>query len=146
MFQSSVAEIKRQDFLLNCPYPIYQGDVTLNNIIDTRVNYTVTYSASNQTGSFIECKILSNGLFQANDIAKPYGVTLFNTIPYGYFGYIGDSLASFGQKIQPFFYKIYLMVQAPTIVTNLSIFTYVNMILGGFVAIGVFMVIRGNGG
>lgn len=146
MFQSSVAEIRKQDFLLNCPYPIYQGDATLTGIIDTRLNYTVAYSASNTTGSFFVCTIQPNGLFSASELTKPYGATLFNSIPYGYFGYLGDSIATFGQKVQPFFYKLYLMVQAPTIVTNLSIFTYLNILLGGFIALGTFMVIRGNGG
>lgn len=152
IFQSSVQEIKGQQFLLNCPYPISNGVASNTNIIDTRLNYTVNYgsggnfSSHNYNGTFFECHITSVNplLLGASTIVKNYGATFFNIIPYGWYAWVGDTISVAVGKVQPFLTMVYLMFTAPTQVTGLAWFTYVQVFLLFMIGTGIFMAIRGS--
>jgi hypothetical protein len=151
IFQSSVSEIQQQQFLINCPYPLFNavaGNITIvNNVV---VKYDSTLGTANQTdkGSFFQCydDPVSSG-FQptVNLKLKPYGVPLFSTVICGWCAWAGDTITVFFEKAQPFLTLIYLLVQAPTIVSGMSWWTYVNAVLITFIALGIFMAFKFGG-
>lgn len=151
IFQSSLTEVNNTLFLLNCPYPIYGGypiNVNITNS-DTQVEYDVvrddTNSSSTRTITVFECDI--------DELAEPDAPTVSTIITefdeniftntLGFLYYIGQSIVEFVLKIGHFFSLIFLFFNAPAEVTGLSFFTYINVILLAFIAIGTFMIIRG---
>jgi len=107
--QSSVANIERQIFFINCPAPIYHGVATINSIEGLALNYTVDYGASTQdfqntfNGTYFLCTFdplsAPPGL-GASTIIKAYGDTLFGFIPVGWLGYVSDWLTHGFQQLQ----------------------------------------------
>lgn len=106
-------------YLMNCPLPVYQGNVTNLNIDGFSVTYNVTYSSSNSTGSLFECYTTGN-LFGVNEIVKDYGATAFGAIPYGWLGYTADSLTILFQRVQALFTLISFFISP----TNFNILGY----------------------
>lgn len=155
IFQGSTQDSKNQQFLLNCPLPINNGVATLVNIVDgVRLNYTVSvsgsqFTAKNYNGTFFECTIDPNSKQPgANTRIKNYGAVLeffgAQIIGYGWFAWVGDSVTSFVDNIVPLVTLVYLYLIAPADITGLSWFAYVNVILIGWIGLGLFMVVRGS--
>lgn len=150
-FQSSVEEITFQQFRLACPYPVYQGNVTIGDpfLIDgINVNYTITY-AGNITSNGVRFQCLANpgpgpdtGDPIVNTSGEQYGATFFG-IPWGWIGYVSHTMTEFFNKVDASAKLVYLFVFAPAEATDLPWFIYANVILLGFVSLGIFMVIRG---
>ena len=149
IFQSSVTEIEGYQFITNCPLPIYQGNVTDVDIQGLNVVYNVTYSGiNNQTGSMFQCSFVNGNppLFGVSEVVKEYGYTLFDFIPIGWLGYIADTLTAVAQKIQAQLTVIWLFVNVPAEVTNLSFFTYIQIVLLALMGFGGYMAIRTGAG
>ena len=149
VFGSQVQELKLKQFILNCPYPIFDGiaeNVTFSSD-QTRLLYDIDYSAGlNGTGSFFECNIDTSTTPDsptASIKAKPYGNTLFNVIPYGWYAWVGDSITVFSSKSSPLLDMLFLILNAPSQVTNISWFSYINVILVLFIILGVILIARG---
>lgn len=146
MFTSSVEEITVQQLRLNCPYPIYNGDVTNLDIINgVNVNYTVTY-ANNITANGARFKCGDDAVTHNPTVSvssEEYGATLFSAIPIGVFGYLSHSITEIFNHVDAFARLIYLIVFAPSQVSGLSFFIYIQTVLFALVAFGAFMVIRG---
>src|SRR5688572_25870164 len=93
VFQSSVDAIADQEFLINCPYPLYEGvaeDVTIENVYvtytiahDRDINGNATSIDRDKVGTEFECTV-TNGLYGVSAGTRQYGATLFDTINYGY--------------------------------------------------------------
>lgn len=153
VFQSSVNAIADQEFLINCPYPIYEGvaeDVTITNVYvtytiqhDKDINGNVTTNDQSKVGTEFECTVTS-GLYGVTTSTREYGATLFNTINYGYTGYLSDAITQFFAKAQAQIIKLYLIYDAPAQVTQLEWWSYVNYVLTAFIGLGIFMMVRGN--
>lgn len=154
VFQSSQQAIKNEQFLLNCPAPINNGVATLVNIVDgVRLNYTVTVSGSqfgakNYNGTYFECTIDQiTKQPSANTHIKNYGAVLEffgnSIINYGWFAWVGDTITSYLDNIQPLITMIYLMFTAPASVSGLAWFTYGQLFLLLLIGLGIFMVVRG---
>lgn len=150
IFQSSVKELREQQFLINCPLPISDGVATLHNVVDgVRLNYTVThvprqYASAGYNGTFFECHLdpLTNPPQGANTRIKNYGATLFNTIPYGQGAFYGDTIYAYLDNIQPYITQIYLYATAPQQVTGLDFWNYIDGILIFFLGMGIFLAVK----
>lgn len=113
-------------FTMNCPLPIYDATATLGNpvYIGFTLNYTLTYGTggNNATGTYFQCYVdpLSNPEYQVNLQNKNYGETLFGFIPYGWLGYLADTLTVLGQRITALFTLISFFISP----TNFNILGY----------------------
>lgn len=126
--EASQNNIADQMFLMNCPLPIYDGVATLNSIEGFALNYTVSYgNGTVNDGTRFECNA-SNGLFGANTVIIPYGETLFDFIPYGFLGYLSDSITTLFQRVQAMFTLVSYFVTP----SNFNILGYTLADLGGF--------------
>src|SRR5574339_983389 len=144
IFASSVTAIANQEYLLNCPYPLQEGTVSNANIVDNRLTYNVTYSgAVNATGAFFNCYLNAGNFQSAQIIAKTYGATAFNVIPYGYYAYLADYVGVFFGKAQPLLTIVAVTLNAPAQVTGLALFTLIEVMLAMMIAFGLFIAIRG---
>lgn len=108
--ESSLLHIEQQMFLMNCPFPIYNGEATVNSIDGYTVNYTVSKSnliKNNFNGTRFDCTIdplsgppqigVSTAILQ-------YGASTFwGTIPYGWIGYLSDTLGNLLDRMQAMF-------------------------------------------
>lgn len=150
VFQSSTPNTQRQEFLLNCPYPISNEVATFGNpaIIDgRRLNYSTVVQpvVNNYNGTFFECFLdpTANPQQSAFTRIKPYGATLFNVIPYGWYAWVGDTISVFFAKAQPLLTLFALVFTAPAQVTGITWFTYINIGLVIAPVIGIILLIRG---
>jgi hypothetical protein len=98
---SSIDRIELQIFLINCPAPIYHGVATDLNINGLSVNYTITqtnYSGTSSfNGTYFDCYDANAGISDTpaptvTAVIKEYGATAFDTIPFGWLGYLADYL------------------------------------------------------
>ena len=148
IFSSSVSQLKVQQLKLNCPYPVFSGHVIVDNITS---NYVVNYHIDNYNSTYanwvtvFDCFFDNNSNPSAN--TRTYEPTsgffsAFNNA-FAYMGYMYTSTTAFLGKAVAIVTMLYLLVQAPTQVTGLAFFTYVNIILLFFIALGLFMVVRG---
>ena len=149
VFGSQVQELKLKQYLLNCPYPIFNGvaeNVTFSSD-QTRLLYDIDYNAGlNSTGNFFECYIDTAASPDAPSVsinAKSYGATAFNVIPYGWYAWVGDTITVFFSKASPLIDMLFLILNAPSQVTNISWFSYINVILVLFIILGVILIARG---
>ena len=141
--EDSQIDIQRQMFLMNCPLPIYNGDVTNLDIIGFSVNYTVTYyqSITNFNGTFFECSYTPNPDpdldLSVNAISKEYDSTLFSVIPIGWYGYLADFLVTIFARLEAMFILIGFYVTP----TGFNILGYTINDLSGtalLVVIGIY--------
>lgn len=102
--------IQGQMFLMNCPFPIYNGVATLVEIDGFALNYTVVYHNDIKTdfnGTAFECTydpLSAPPHIGANTHIRQYGATTFwGTLPYGWLGYLSDSLGTFVNRTQALF-------------------------------------------
>lgn len=108
----SINRIELQMFLINCPSPIYHGVATNLNTDGLTVNYTLTQTNYSGHGSFngtyFQCYDGNAGIPglepapTVTAVIKEYGATAFDTIPFGWLGYIADYLTHVFQKLQAF--------------------------------------------
>jgi len=100
--QSSILNIQDQLFIINCPYPIYEGVATDVDISGFTVIYNVTHDRD-INGNFtsndqdkvrteFDCTV-TNHLFGVSVSTRQYGATAFSAIPYGWVGYVADWLS-----------------------------------------------------
>lgn len=130
--EESVIKIQDQMFLMNCPMPIYNGVATLHTIEGYALNYTVTY-ASNIKADFNGTKFIctaSDGLLGASTTIYAYGASTFwGTLPYGWIGYISDTLGNVFSQLQAFFTLVSYFVTPE----NFNILGYTSNDLGGII-------------
>lgn len=145
IFASSVVSLNNQQFLMNCPFPVNAGIASISTIENNQVIYTITYdnATSDYHLTLFECNIVSDNQ-GANTIVFTESATNWFGVGNGYLAYFSNSISSFFQKIYNFIIMLWLFIDAPAQVSNLSFFTYINLILTGFIGLGGFMVIRGN--
>lgn len=158
VFSSNAPDLRTKIFLINCPYPIEHGlaynvQILGNNglpdprgtVIQFLVNYTQTTSPSNSTqGSFFNCYTdIVTGNHAITVVVKSYGMVQFG-VPMGGITYFADTAGVFFGKATLAIQIIYSAITAPSQVTGMAWYAYVNLILVIFVAIGVVMVIRGT--
>lgn len=109
----SIDNIEEEMFLMNCPFPIYNGDVTDLNIDGFSVTFNVTRydSLTAFNGTFFECSIDGiTGAFTVSASSEEYDATLFSVIPIGYFGFLADYITSLFDRIVHFFTLIAFFV------------------------------------
>lgn len=153
VFQEDTQDIQVQQTILNCPYPVNSGIATLSAQQDNFppvVNYTVTNDASNSTEYHVTLFICQANPGPGPDTGSPQVLTDVYTatsnwfdVTQGFFFYISETLQSVTDKVIAVGNLLYLILTAPAQVTGLAWFSYVELILFAFVAIGAFMVIRG---
>jgi len=142
IFSSSLSAINVQQLKINCPYPLNSATATNLNIVGTRVTYDISYdnSTSNYHVTVFHCG--DGGTMNANTAVYTTANNWFQ-IGTGYLFYISETMTEFFNKVIAVGTLTYLLVTAPTQVTGLAWFNYVNVILIAFIALGVFMVVRG---
>lgn len=145
-FQSSVTEISRQQLILNCPYPINSGIGNLTAIQNPpQVNYTITRDTN---GGDYHVTIFKCGETSPTSVSTSLYTAVADWFAFtdrvsGYMFYISQSISSFFEKVSAGGTLIYLMVFAPSEATGLAWFGYVNAVMLTFIALGVFLVVRG---
>lgn len=153
VFQTSSPDVAKQEYLLNCPYPIYQGAVENATLVPisnpTRVDYQIDYGTGgvNATnGSFFNCYLDPPSSIDQTLVihSKPYGTTKFLGFPTGWYAWVGDTINIIFSKIQPFLTLIALVFVAPSQVTGISWFTYINIGLVIAPIIGIILLARGG--
>lgn len=145
IFVAQISGLNNQAYLLNCPMPIQNGIVSNLTLANDRVTYVVTYgnssSPNNDKGSFFNCYISSQNTEALQVIIKPYSATAFNVIPYGYYSWVGDTIWAGFSKIPAMSTMIFAYLNAPTVVTGLVWFFYLQFFLFLLVALGFSLLI-----
>lgn len=146
IFQSGLTAIANQQFLMNCPLPINSGVALISTIDNNQVIYTVTYdnATSDYHLTLFSCQIVA-GNQNANTIVFTEASTNWFGVANGYLAYFANVLSQTGLKIQAFFTMVALFVDAPAQVTGLAFFTYIQVLLLAWIAIGGFFAFRGIG-
>lgn len=151
IFQSQVSEIQLQQLRLGCPYPINGGTTVPLSVNIEPNNVTITYQIEydNDTSDYRVTifKCGNDDLISVETVVYTAETTnswfdITNRAS-GYMFYISESITSFFQKVWAGGHLLYLMVEAPAIVTGFAFFSYLNIVLFGFIGLGAFMVIRG---
>ena len=146
IFSSSVSAIQVQQLKINCPYPINSGVASNVNSNGFTVTYNVTHdtSSSDYHVTVFHCAEDSNT--SVTTTVYTASTSTWYTVAQqasGYMFYISQTITEFSLKIIAVGHLLYLLITAPAQVTGLAWFNYVNIILLTFIALGVFMVIRG---
>ena len=153
IFSSEIEAIEVEQTKLNCPYPINAGIATLGLIQNfPNVNYTISYDNDTSGDEYHVT------LFNCTEDSVTHEPAV-NTIVYtaevgnnwfdftnrasGYMFYISQSITAFFQKLVALGALIYLIMFPISQIASLSFFAYIQIVLYGFVALGLFLVIRG---
>lgn len=149
IFSSALTDIEGKIFLMNCPYPVFSALPTLTNITGVNVEYTIDYNTTAHANKVVifECTIdPMTGLFGANTVIYEPTEGFFSLFDnaFAWIGYVYATITAFFQKVFIFFSLMWIIFNAPAEVTGFSFFTYINLLLSAFVAIGTFMIIRGS--
>lgn len=144
IFSSSLEAIDVQLLKMNCPYPVFSADVNNVNINGTQVTYEIVYNTT-----------FANDIFVFNcggDNLMSVSVTYYDSVEgffalfdnaFAWIGYVYFSILAFFGKVVAFGSLIFLVVNAPAVVTGLAFFSYINLVLLSFIGLGAFMVVRG---
>jgi hypothetical protein len=142
IFQSSLNEIQVQQLRMNCPYPLLNKNVTDIEIRDTNVFYNAT-ELNAQSNSYVTVfRCGENNQMQVTESFYTYASGIFDA-QQAFIGYLSASITAFFDKIVALANMVYLLINAPAVVTGLAWFSYITIVLFAFMAIGAFMVIRG---
>ena len=150
VFSSSLDAIQVIQTKLNCPYPVNSGIATLSpiqNNFPPVVNYTVVNDASNSTDYNVTLFICgADSITQEPSVSTDVYTASSNwfTVTTGFLFYLSEVVQTFLDKVIAVGELIYTIFNAPAEVTGLAWFSYVQVVLIGFIAIGVFMVVRGS--
>jgi len=143
IFQSSLNDINVQQLRMNCPYPLLNKNVTDIEIRGTNIFYNTTEYANTQSASILTVfRCGEGGLMQVNEAVYTFSSGIFDA-QQAYLGYLSASMSAFFDKVVAMGNMVYLLINAPAIVTGLAWFSYIIIVLFAFMAIGAFMVIRG---
>lgn len=154
IYSTTTTSLKNEQFLMNCPAPISNGVATVVNIVDgIRLNYTVATSASqfttkNYNGTYFDCFIDPiTKQPSASAQIKNYGAVLeffgATVLGYGWFAWVGDTIWSYLDNIQPFISMLYLLIVVPSAVGALTFFSYINLFMLFLIGLGIFLAVRG---
>lgn len=151
IFQSNVQDIEFQTLRLNCPYPIIHGNVTNINLDPdgTNITFDVDYANTAFANDVTKFECTQDDITGNLGISTVYYNSTESYFPtfdnaFAWLGHAQMSLVTFFDKIIALATTIYLLVDAPAQATNLSWFTYLNIILVAFIGLGLFMVVRGS--
>ena len=149
VFQENTQDISVQQTILNCPYPVNSGVATLSVIqsnFPPVVNYTVVNDSSNGTNYHVTLFICGADSVTGNPSVSTDVYTASSNwfdVTTGFLFYLSESIQSFFDKVIAVGNLLYLILTAPAQVTGLAWFSYVEIVLFVFIAIGSFMVVRG---
>jgi hypothetical protein len=117
---TAITNIENQIAILNCPFPLFNGNDYLNG--------TIIYSASS-SGTFYVCykDPLSANPTTIAYYDHNYNDTSFGTLPTGWLHYIGDTLSVFGGKVV----AIFTLISYVLTPINLDILGYTIADIGG---------------
>lgn len=151
IFASSLESIEAKQVQLNCPYPVNSGVATLGVTQDfPDINYTIVYDGDSDDYhvTIFDCapdsvtgapSVVTN-VYIADTTNSWFDITNRAS---GYMFYISQAITSFFQKITAFGSLGYVLMFPVAEVSGLAFFAYIQIVLYGFVAFGLFMVIRG---
>jgi hypothetical protein len=109
--EDSFTRVEDQIFLMNCPYPLYEGVAENLSIEGLVLNYTIAHNRdingnttttdSDKVGGSFECHLNGTGLKGASFSTHQYAITTFG-FNWGYVGFLADSLTTTIVKVQSF--------------------------------------------
>lgn len=155
IFIASLSGINKHAYIINCPYPIYEGVATNVTITGLTVSYDIihnkdingntTTTDKDKVGTRFDCTSNSSGsLLGVSTTTRQYGATLFDAIAYGWTGYVSESITKFFEKVNAGTQLVYAYLTAPAQVTGQVFFNYIYVVLIGLVGLGVLLIVRGN--
>jgi hypothetical protein len=146
--ENSFTRIEDQIYLMDCPYPIYEGVAENLDIVGLTVNYTIAHDRdingnttsvdADKVGTSFECSIVSLGLKSVTSSTHQYAVTTFG-FNWGYVGFLADSLTTTILKVQSFL-TLFSFILSPA---NFGVLGYSLTDLSGIalmVVVGVYIV------
>lgn len=147
--QSSIVEIRDQQFLMNCPFPTFSAKPTPFDITNNvHVQYTMNYSNTFANHVFVfSCTFDAvTGVPQVSIIHYESSEGFFSTFDnaFAWIGYIYSWFTMATQKLVAFATLIFLYIDAPAQASGLDWFSWISGIFITFIALGTFMVIRGS--
>lgn len=148
VFQTSTAEIERQQLKMNCPFPINAGIGNLTLLQSPpNVNYTITYDtdATDYHVTIFICGETSPTSVSTKVYTADTGNQWFDFTnrASGYMFYISQWISTIGGKVVAFGTLIWLNLTAPAQISGLAWFMYLQIMLFSFIGIGIFMVVFG---
>lgn len=147
IFQSTVQDVEGNMFVGNCPFPLFQQNVTSSSISGD----TVQFQTIQNTGATINNVEVFHCSYTTPPLTRAFGITdyIFDSSAVGYtfagVSYASDVMSSIGLKIQTTISSAWLFINAPAQISALSFWTYINIFLFMLMGLGIFMAIRGSG-
>lgn len=149
VFQSGVQQIRLEQLRLNCPLPLNGAVANNTNLASDNVTitYIIDYDADAEDYHVTVFKCAQFG--QASVATTVYTADITNNWfdvtakASGYMFYISETITAFSQKLLALGNMIYLMITAPSQVTSIAWFTYLNLFLFFLIGVGIFMAVRG---
>jgi hypothetical protein len=146
--EDSFTRVEDQIFLMNCPFPLYEGVAENLNIDGLTLNYTIAHNRdingntttvdSDKVGGSFECHLNGVGLKASSFSTHQYAITTFG-FNWGYVGYLADSLTTTILKIQAFL-TMFSFILTPA---NFGVLGYGLSDLSGealMVVVGVYLI------
>lgn len=151
VFQSTVTDLKYQTLRLNCPFPVIHGNVTnLNfNPDGTNIRFDVEFGNpifANDVTKFSCTKDPITGSLGMSTTFYNSTASFFPSFDnaFAWLGHAQMSLDRFFDRAMALATVIYLLIQAPSQVSAMAWWSYINILLVSFIGLGIFMIIRGG--
>lgn len=150
VFQSSVNDIIQHQTIMNCPFPINSGIGNLTAFQNPpQINYTLTADSdvSDYHVTVFECEFDPTSSGASINTRVYTGANSWFEVTgraSGYMFYITEYFETIGTRINAFGNMLWVLFNAPSEVTGLSWFIFVQVFLLLFIALGLFMIIRGS--
>lgn len=139
IFSSSLSTVEQLSNRIECPFPAISG---LWNSSGTIMYSGATYNYANVSSPVLTLTCTEIHTLNGHDYA--YGSPTVSFA--GTMFFVGDWLSElFANKVSAIFTLIITIVNAPAEVTGLAWFTYLNIFFILAIALGGFMILRGNG-
>lgn len=161
IFGVQLTQVYAEQFVANCPYPIFEGTVsniqsvpasnpiriTYNINHGHDINGNITNDQSKMVGTVFRCEIDHTSSIPTYGVVtgtREYGDKLFSAFPWGYLGYLSDYLSTWGVKAGATLNLTWTYFNAPAIVTSWDFFTVINLVLAFLTGLGGFLALRGG--
>jgi hypothetical protein len=150
VFQSEVNAIEQHQTIMNCPFPINSGIGNLTAFQNPpQINYTQTFDVDGDSYhvTTFECEFDPTSEGASINTRVYTGSNAWYDVTgraSGYMFYIAEVFDTIGIRIGAFGNMLYEVFTMPSQVTGLPWITYVQVVLILFIALGIFLMVRGG--
>jgi len=142
IYASSLNTVNVQLLRMNCPYPIMNVNITNVNIDGVQVTYNSSEFNGQSASKVTVFRCGYNDAMTVSTSVYTFSSGIFDA-QQAWLGYVANSMTEFFDKVIAFGALIPAVINAPAEVLSIPEYTYINTLLIIFIALGVFMVVRG---